>query len=51
MTTTTKCDRCHEEKELFFFPVLMGGYVAYCREDAVKMGYINDKDYNRSTRT
>lgn len=39
MSQTKKCDRCHEEKKLFFFNVAMGGYVAYCHTCAVEMGY------------
>jgi hypothetical protein len=40
MTTTKQCDGCHEKTKLYFFPVLMGGYMAYCQRCAEKYGYI-----------
>jgi hypothetical protein len=41
MKITKECDACHKIRKLYYFSVVVdGGYVAYCKEDAIKMGYI-----------
>lgn len=42
MKTTLKCDACHQQKELLFFKTIDDGYVAYCKDDAIKFGYIKE---------
>jgi hypothetical protein len=41
MPTRKKCDACHNRRKLYFFKnVVDSGYVALCKKDAVKRGYL-----------
>lgn len=50
MKITRTCDACRKRRKLYFFRTFGGGYVAYCRDCAVRLGYLKESDLNGSGR-